>query len=159
MRKNFNILLAGPPRSNKEEMTSNNQAIYAYQQRVRLLNFATVIIKPDIAYATFRLFQYLKNPSLKHITAADQVIAYLYSIKNFVIKYSGISIFNINVFTCASDAAFENDDAIRRNSDSFLFQLYEDVKDWQTVKQSTVITSSTEAKLLAIFKMAKEAIW
>jgi hypothetical protein len=134
----------------------DQQRTYAYQQRVGSLNFAAVISRPDIAYATSRLSQFLRNPTPGHIAAADRVIAYLYSTRTLAIEYSGSV--NSDIFLCSSDAAFADDETTRRSSDGYLFQLYGGAIDWRAAKQSTVTTSSTEAELLALSRTAKEAV-
>ena len=155
--KNIAVLLTEVFRNSDNEIFVIDQTIYEYQQRVESLNFAAVIIKSDIALITFRLFQFLKNFSRIHITAINRVIFYLQCIKHLIIEYSENSIFNI--FICVSDLIFENDEIIRKNFDEFLFQLYEDVIDWRTIKQITIITFSTETELLAIFRTIKKTIW
>lgn len=153
--KNFNTPLADVPQATEEK--ASDQMIYEYQQRVGSINFAAVITRPDVAWATSRLSQFLQNPSRENIRSADRVISYLSRTKNFAIEYSGK--LNSNIFNCASDAAFGDDEMTRRSSDGYLFQLYGGAVDWRAAKQTTVTTSSTEAELLAISRTGKEAIW
>ena len=145
----------GVPRAAASEF--DQQRTYAYQQRVGSLNFAAVISRPDIAYATSKLSQFLRNPTPGHIAAADRVIAYLYGTRNMAIEYSGRA--TSDIFLCSGDAAFADDELDRRSSDGYLFQLYGGAIDWRAAKQNTVTTSSTEAELLALSRTAKEAIW
>ena len=84
------------------------------------------------------------------------MIFYFQYIKHLIIEYSKNSIFNI--FICVSDSIFENNEIIRKNFDEFFFQLYENVIDWRTIKQITIITFNTETKLLAIFRTIKKII-
>jgi hypothetical protein len=135
----------------------DHQRAYAYQQRVGSLNFAAVISRPDVAYATSKLSQFLRNPTPGHIAAADRVIAYLYSTRTLAIEYAGRAM--ADIFLCSSDAAFADDESTRRSSDGYLFQLYGGAIDWRAAKQSTVTTSSTKAELLALSRTAKEAVW
>ena len=155
--KNFTTPLAEVPRENNSEIETSDQMIYAYQQRIGSLNFAAVITRPDIAWATSRLSQFLKQSSQQHMDAANRVISYLNCTKHLAIEYSWK--ITSNIFNCASDAAFGDDDLTRRSSDGFLFQLYGGAIDWRAAKQTTVTTSSTEAELLAISRTAKKAIW
>ncbi len=66
---------------------SNQQLIYAYQQRIESLNFVTMISRSDIAFATIKLTQFLQISHSNHLAAADRMIFYLYEIKNLVIEY------------------------------------------------------------------------
>ncbi len=96
-----------------EEQKADTQRILAFQQKMKSLNFAAV------AFAISKLAQYLHNPFLNHMIVADRVIFYLYSIKNLTIEYFEIRIFDI--FLCASDAVFADDEAIRKSSNDYLF--------------------------------------
>ena len=99
----------------------------------------------------------MKNFNKIHITTINRMIFYFQCIKHLIIEYSKNSIFNI--FICVSDLIFENDEVIRRSFDEFFIQLYENVIDWRTVKQITIITFNIETKLLAIFRTIKITIW
>ncbi len=120
--------LAKIPRTNEkaEHENPNPQRVYVFQQRVSSLNFAAVISRLDIAFATAKLAQFLKNPNPDHVMIANRVIAYLNDTKNFVIEFSGKS---SEIFLCASDAAFADDEIIRKSSNDYLFKLYDDPID------------------------------
>jgi hypothetical protein len=60
------------------EGVATAQQVYAYQQRVSSINFAAVIMRPDVAFAASRLATFLCNPSPAHLAAADQTITYLH---------------------------------------------------------------------------------
>ncbi len=134
----------------------NPQRIFVFQQRVRSLNFATVIFRLDIAFATAKLAQFLKNSNSNHVVIANRVIVYLNDTKNFVIEFSEKS---SEIFLCASDAAFADDELIRKSSNDYLFKLYDDSIDWRAIKQTTMTTSSIETKLLILSRIAKKTIW
>jgi hypothetical protein len=118
--------LAKLSRINEIAENSDPQRIYVFQQRMNSLNFAAIIFRPDIAFATAKLAQFLKNPNPDHVVAANRVIAYLNDTKNFVIEFSEKS---SEIFLCASDAAFADDELIRKSSDDYLFKLYDDSID------------------------------
>jgi hypothetical protein len=141
---------------NLNQEKSNSQRVYAFQQRVRSLNFAAVIFRPDIAFATAKLAQFLKNSNSNHLAIANRVIAYLNDIKNLIIEFSKNS---SEIFLCANDAAFADDELIRKSSDDYLFKLYDDSIDWRAVKQVTMTTFSIETELLILSRIAKKTIW
>jgi hypothetical protein len=105
---------------------SNSQRIYVFQQRMKSLNFAAIIFKLDIVFATAKLTQFLKNSNSNHVMIANKVIAYLNDIKNFVIEFSKKS---LKIFLCASDATFADDELIKKSSNDYLFKLYDDSID------------------------------
>jgi hypothetical protein len=124
--------LAKSPRRNKKtdeekaNSQTNSQTIYAFQQRVRSLNFAAVIFRSDIAFATVKLTQFLKNSDSNHVLIADRVIVYLNETKHVALEYfENVS----KIFLCASDAAFADDELIRKSLDEYLFKLYDDSID------------------------------
>jgi hypothetical protein len=104
----------------------NSQRVYVFQQRVESLNFAAVISRSDIVFATAKLAQFLKNLDSNHVMIANKIITYLNDIKNFVIEFSENS---SEIFLCASDAAFADDELIRKSSNDYLFKLYDDSID------------------------------
>ncbi len=106
---------------------SNSQLVYTYQQRVEPLNFAAVIFRLNIVFVTFKLTQSLQTFISNHLVAADRVISYLNETKNLAIEYSRTQ--TIDILLCASDAIFANDEATHKNSDDYLFQLYDDLID------------------------------
>jgi hypothetical protein len=149
-------LLAKLSRINEIAQNSNSQRVYVFQQRVSSLNFATIIFRLDIVFATAKLAQFLKNSNSNHVMIANRVIAYLNETKNFVIEFSEKS---SEIFLCASDAAFADDELIRKSSNDYLFKLYDDLIDWRAIKQTTMITFSIETELLTLSRIAKKTIW
>jgi hypothetical protein len=135
---------------------SNSQRVYVFQQRMRSLNFAAVIFRSDIVFATAKLAQFLKNSNSNHLAIANRMIVYLNDIKNLIIEFSE----NFSeIFLCASDVAFADDELIRKSSDDYLFKLYDNSIDWRAVKQATMTTFSIETKLLILSRIAKKTIW
>ncbi len=150
------ISLANLSRINEIAANSNSQRIYVFQQRMKSLNFAAVIFRSEIAFSIAKLVQFLKNPNSNHVTIANRIIAYLNDTKNLVIEFSENSSV---IFLSASDAAFADDELIRKSSDDYLFKLYDDSIDWRAVKQVTMTTFSIETELLILSRIAKKTIW
>ena len=72
----------------KNTKTIIKQKVYAYQQRVKSINYATIIIQSDMIYAAFKLSKFLTNSSKKHFHAADRIFFYLIIIKFFSIRFN-----------------------------------------------------------------------
>ncbi len=105
---------------------SNSQRIYAFQQRMKSLNFATIIFRSDIIFVTAKLAQFLKKSNSNHVMIANKVIVYFNDTRNLIIEYSEHF---TEISLCASDAAFADDELIRKSSDDYLFKLYDDSID------------------------------
>jgi hypothetical protein len=149
-------LLAEILRINEDAKNSNSQRIYVFQQRIKSLNFAAIIFRLDIIFVIAKLAQFLKNSNSNHVMIANRMIVYLNDIKKFVIEFS--KKFS-NIFLCVSDVAFADDELIKKNSNDYLFKLYDDSIDWRAIKQVTMTTFSIETKLLTLSRIAKKTIW
>jgi hypothetical protein len=144
-----------------EELTPNTeqattQEIYLYQRKVGSLLYATTITRADAARAANKLSEFLMNPSGRHQEAVDRAITYLYGTNTWAIEYSAI---DQPAVACVGDAAFADDPVTRYSTEGYLFKLFNGLIDWRSTKQKTVITSSTEAELLALSHAAKEVLW
>jgi hypothetical protein len=137
--------------------TATAQQIYRYQQRVESLNFAVIITCPDISKAVSKLSEFLQNPSLSHIAAADQTLEYLVRTKYRAIEFDGNQN-NKRIFLIYSDSAFADKTMTRYSLYSFCFILFGGVIHYKAAKGTTVTTSSTEAELLAISLTVKDFI-
>jgi hypothetical protein len=145
------------------------QEIHAYQGKVGSLQFAASVTRPDTAHTASKLAEYLTNPGPQHMAAVDQALAYLYATRFMAIVFgplesdtAGQEVFDTllhRVFDPYSDAAFANCTRTRRSAQGYLFKLFGGPIDWQSSKQKTVSTSTTEAELLALSNASKEAIW
>lgn len=131
--------------------------IHAYQRRVGSIIYAAVITRPDVAFASSKLSEYLINPAIKHRDAADRVIIYLYSTRHYALEF-GSSPDDEEIFLMASDAAF-GDNIDRKSTAGYLCKLFGAAVDWKSGKQMTVTTSSTEAELLALADAGKHLFW
>jgi hypothetical protein len=137
----------------KYNAQASPKEVHLYQQKIGSLLYTTTITRPDIAKTASKLSEFLLNPSPRHMEAVDRAIAYLYGTRTLAIEYGPDRDQKPEVFTCASDAAFA-DNQDRKSSDGYLFKLFGGPVDWRTVT-----TSSTEAELLSLAQTAKESYW
>ena len=59
----------------------------------------------------------------------------------------------------ASDASFADNTMDRKSSQGYVIKLFGGLVAWRASKQDTVTTSTTEAELLALSQVAKEALY
>ena len=128
--------------------------INKYQRKVGSLMFAAVTTRPDIAFATSRLARFLMNPGQEHQDAADRVLLYLYTTRSRALELGGD-----NQLEVASDASFADNTLDRKSSQGYTIKLFGGLIAWKVSKQDTVTTSTTEAELLALSQVAKEALF
>jgi hypothetical protein len=117
-----------------------------------------------------KLAEFLTNPGPQQVAAVDQALAYLYDTRFFAIAFGplksdaalGQEVFDTTlhrIFDPYSDASFANCTRTRRSAQGYLFKLFGGPIDWQSNKQKTVSTSTTEAELLALSNASREALW
>ena len=128
--------------------------INRYQRKIGSLLFAAVTTRPDIAFATSRLARFLMNPGPVHHEAADRVLLYLYDTRWRALELGGG-----NSLEVASDASFADNTLDRKSSQGYTIKLFGGLIAWKASKQDTVTTSTTEAELLALSQVSKEAIF
>lgn len=115
----------------------------------------------DVAKSVNALAEHQTNPGPHHIKAADDYIAYLYSMRSLVIEYTGGTEIPqlLSIFQIASDLSFADDVNTWKSSEGYLFKLFGRPIDWRATKQKMVTRSTTEAELLVLSTAAREAIW
>jgi hypothetical protein len=138
------------PRDGLADPAETNQ----YQRKIGSLLFAAVTTRPDIAFATSRLARFLVNPSTEHQDAADRVLLYLKRTKALALELGRGEDLEV-----ASDASFADNTLDRKSSQGYAIKLFGGLIAWRASKQDTVTTSTTEAELLALSQVAKEAIF
>jgi hypothetical protein len=128
--------------------------ISKYQRKIGSLLYAAVSTRPDIAFATSRLARFLSNPGSEHHHATDRVLLYLEDTKWRTLQLGGGTSLQV-----ASDASFADNTLDRKSSQGYAIKLFNGLIAWRASKQDTVTTSTTEAELLALSQVAKEAIF
>ena len=69
-------------------------------------------------------------------------------------------VFNLcTVFSISTDASYGSNFDTCQSSQRYEFLLFNGMIDWETSREKTVTTSSTEAELLAIPSAAKKSTW
>jgi hypothetical protein len=63
--------------------------IQNYQRKIGSLLFATISIRPDIAFAISRLAKFLNNPNLAYYKAINRALMYLYNIRQLFLRFGG----------------------------------------------------------------------
>ena len=129
--------------------------------------YSAMITRPDIAKATSKLSEFFINSGFDHLYAVDHYFRYLYATRHLEIQYSiEASIHMIvqafvstdHIFQTMTDVSFDNYPD-RKNDEGYVFQLYDDLIDWTSRKQSTITTSIIEAELLSLLHASKKLIW
>ncbi|HEV7737689.1 MAG TPA: reverse transcriptase domain-containing protein, partial [Chlamydiales bacterium] len=140
----------------KEEIEKERMKKIPYREAIGSLMYAATATRPDIAFATHKLSQYLENPGQGHWTAALRVIRYLKKTKEYRLTLGGKHELSLSGYS-DSDWAADTDD--RRSTSGYAFSLGTGSISWRAKKHSAVASSSTEAEYIAADYAAKEASW
>src|SRR5579871_1963199 len=148
--------LSGQDLQKYEGQATPNETL-AYQRRIGSIIYPASTLRPDIALAASKLAEFMQNPSQAHLAEVNRVIAYLYTTRYLAIEYSSINPHqNAKTLRIASDASFADDNDTRRSTQGYLIKLFNGPIMWQSSRQNTVSTSTTEAELLALSHVGKE---
>ena len=140
------------------EDIADQATTHLYQRKIGSILYPGIISRPDIAFTAARLSNFLTNPSPDHIAAANRCIQYLYSSRYLAIMFDGLNNTKDKAFKAYTDSSFADDQQDRKSTQGYLFTLFGGPIIWKSGKQIMVITSSTEAELLALSTAGKEAI-
>jgi hypothetical protein len=141
-----------------------------YRRFVGQLSYPSVISRPDITLAVNLLARHVEKPAKHHIEAAARILQYLYTTRYYAIEYSAdtppptttdpgsLQDWIKQEYQASSDAAFADDVTTRKSTQGVLIKLFNGPIHWQSIRQRTVTTSTTEAELLALSSVAKETL-
>ncbi|KAI8659271.1 hypothetical protein NCS56_01144000 [Fusarium sp. Ph1] len=143
----------------KEELVPNEgeairRIINWYKRVIGSILYASVISRPDVAFAISRLARFMNNPGEKHVQAANRVLCYLYATRFYALQFGPGEGFVVH-----SDASFADNTIDRKSSQGFAMMLFGSLIGWRANKQDTVTTSTTEAELLGLSQAAKEGLF
>lgn len=141
------------------------QQITEMQEKVGSILYAAVVSRPDVSFAASQLSQFTLNPSPEHLRYANRVLAYLQTTQYYAIEFSGSidkaiegEMGDDEVLQLSSDASFADDPETRKSTQGYLMKLFNGAIMWQSSRQKTVTTSTTEAELLSLSHTARETI-
>lgn len=144
-----------------------------YRELTGALIWISVISRPDIAFAASHLAQFNANPGHVHWTAAKRVLRYLAGTKDLRLTLglneheikspSGKEILSspasVQTLVGYSDSDWGRDIDDRRSVSGYIFRIGGSTVSWNSKKQPTVATSSTEAEYMAIAHASKHGLW
>jgi hypothetical protein len=150
----------------REGPKAADQDIRRFARLVGSLLYLANTMRPDIAYATSILSQYLMDPSDDHWIAAKRVLRYLRGTKDFGLFFGKDDGDSVQGFSRGikgqkiigySDADFASC-ITRRSRSGYAFLLGQSLVSWLSKKQSLIALSTCEAEYYALTEGGKEAI-
>ena len=114
------------------------------------------VTRPDIAYATQTLSQFLHQPKQSHLIATVKVVRYIKGQVWWGILLSSKSSKHLNVYC---DLDWATCPQTRRSVTRVLIKLENSLISWKTKKQGTVSRSSAEAEYRSMAASVAEVVW
>jgi hypothetical protein len=127
-----------------------------YQQIIGSLIYLMIGTRPDIAWSTSRLSQYMQEPTDEHVEAAKQVFRYLRQTTDYKIQYQDASHSELIGY---SDADWSENWDNWRSTTGFVFLMADGAVTWTSRMQKTVARLSTEAEYMALSEACSEIAW
>jgi hypothetical protein len=150
---------APTPLDSSIKLHRDNSAAYediaGYRRLVGKLLYLTTT-RPDIAFVTQQLSQFLSSPTLVHYDTACRVVRYLKGTPGRGLFFSSSSTIQLLGF---ADADWANCVDTRRSTSGYCFFLVSSLISWRAKKQHTVSRSSTEAEYRSLSFAACELQW
>uniref|UniRef100_A0A3Q7ITP7 Reverse transcriptase Ty1/copia-type domain-containing protein n=1 Tax=Solanum lycopersicum TaxID=4081 RepID=A0A3Q7ITP7_SOLLC len=126
-----------------------------YKRLIGKLFYLTVT-RPDIAYATQTLSQFLQQPKQSHLNETLKVVRYIKGEAGWGILLSSKSSKHLNVYCDLDLATYPQ---TRRSVPGVLINLENSLISGKTKKQGTVSRSSTEAEYRSMANFVAEVVW
>ena len=143
---------------NGEEYTATQEEIKEYANVIGKLQWLANNTRLDIAFATNKLAQFMKNPTPTHSQALNRTVRYLAGTSELG-KQFGPTESPEGEPHGYTDAAYGNDFETKRSHSGYLFKLWSGVVSHATRSQEGVVTSSTESEYVGQCNAAKEAFF
>jgi hypothetical protein len=133
----------------------STEYIAKYQKGIGCLLFLASNTRPDLSFAATYLSQFRKNPSQEHWIAFKHVLRYLRGTMDMRLTYARTGK-ALQMFTYAD---WGSDVSDRRSFSGGVSILEGGAVNWYCRKQPSVSLSTSEAELIALSEISKEAIW
>ena len=125
-----------------------------YREAVGSLMYAAMGTRPDIAFATSTVAQFLENPGRDYWEAVKRIFRYLKGTRELSLVYGGRKE-DLQGWVDADGASQEH----RRAISGYVFMVDGGAVSWTSKKQELVTLSTTEAEYVAATHATKEAMW
>jgi hypothetical protein len=128
-----------------------------YKEAVGNLLYLRTHTRPDLAHVIGVLSRYMFNPTAEHWALAKGAVRYLGGTSSSGISFGGEHAGRGLEGYVDSDFAGDSED--RKSTTGFVFLQVGGVVSWGSKKQSTVLSSTTEAEYIAASVGVREAMW
>ncbi|KAL9992694.1 putative RNA-directed DNA polymerase [Helianthus debilis subsp. tardiflorus] len=112
--------------------------------------------RPDIAYAIGVVSQFMHQPQVAHMEAAQRILRYLKGTAGHGVLFKASGHLNVELYT---DADWAGDKGKRRSMSGYFSLVGGNLVTWRSKKQKVVALSSAEAEFRGIAQGLSEVLW
>ncbi|XP_035838498.1 uncharacterized protein LOC110908724 isoform X1 [Helianthus annuus] len=112
--------------------------------------------RPDIAYAVGVVSQFMHQPQVAHMEAAQRILKYLKGTVGHGVLFKTNGHLNVELYT---DADWAGDKGNRRSTSGYFSLVGGNLVTWRSKKQKVVALSSAEAEFRGIARGLSEVLW
>ena len=157
----FNFSKCNPVSTPMEKLVANDfqsgkVTNFPYREAVGALMYLMLGTRPDISYSVGVLSRSLENPTLEDIQRVKRVFKYIAGTLQVGLTYYRKG---PKLLSCFTDADFGGCQVTGRSTTGIIVTYGGCAISWQSQRQATVSTSTTEAEIIAASEGAKEIIW
>ncbi len=118
--------------------------------------YTAIHICSDISFALKWLSQYFSDSAEHHGQVLKELLQYVCSIIDFNITYKSSESQNLIKY---SDSDYTSDKQNQRSIFEQIYMLSRESISWASLKQKSVVTSTTKTEYMIMFTCAKTGIW
>lgn len=134
--------------------------VKSYIKKTGSLNWLSTGTRPDISYTVSRLCEANSGPSQQHLDLLHHLFRYIKGTKALGLSFGGIEWTKKDMGLVAfADAAYADDPLTRFSTGGHVVFVAGGPVLWKTMKQSFVVTSSTEAEFTNLTPTCKSVLW
>ena len=129
---------------------------FLLQQLLGALLYLALCTRPDIASAVRAVATHVSEPTKRHLNAAKRILRFIKGTKMVKLTFKrGSQARHLQAFC---DASWAEDQANRRSTTGFVFQLTGGPIAWKSKQQTIVALSSCEAEYISLTTTIQEAL-
>jgi hypothetical protein len=130
--------------------------IQVYQSMIGPIMYLVTSIQPDLTFPISCLSQFSSTPNKSHVAAVKRCLQSIKGILNVALVFP----YHVDFYVAGfSDSDYDNCVDTQRSVSGYIFCLGLSTISWQSQKQKSVSTSTTEAEYVALSKAAKHFMW
>jgi len=130
-----------------------------YRQIIGSCMHAATIARPDIAFITNKLSQYMMDPSKQHMLAAKHLLRYLNGHTDLCIRYKSDTHDSDIIPAIYADASYGMDTDDGKSTTGYLATINGGIVSYYSGKQKLLALSSMEAEYVALMEACRESVF